>query len=72
MSDESRLIFCKIRVTPEGVAIARYRWQGSSVEGGDVYDECVTGWKDDDVIDAIAPLAGIERRDYERVEVEWE
>jgi hypothetical protein len=71
MSSAESLEWCTATVTPEGYIQIAYRWKAAERDGSDLFtDEDVYGWSDDDVIDAVADLIGIERAsDRERIEI---
>ena len=50
---------CDIRVQ-NGIATARYRWAHLRVDGHIQHDEDVTGWTDQDVLNVMANLIGID------------
>ncbi len=54
------LEWCKVTVTSDGEAIARYRWSGAMVDGADSLGEDVFDWEDDEIKEAVAAAIGAE------------
>jgi len=73
MSNDNRLLRCKVFVDAEGNAMARYRWSELSVDGHCAHDEDVSAWDDDDIVTLFAELLGVEHdADKAIIEVERE
>ncbi len=61
---------CTVTVS-EGVAVARYRWEGGDVDGRERFDEDVSDWTDDEIRDLAGDMVDIDEGRGE-IEVVWD